>query len=166
MSDGVSFGELWNAAKDVAVLFQNGESVNMTSRAFAVPAGKQPMDLDWTSQADRTLQITWKGDSYASEIGISSGTKMRVGAKWMAGGRLEGKGLFLHDAYLYCVFDDISLAQSFEVTGAFGDAVLVGQTAELSGWIRVHWKQFTVDWGSWQYDIKVRGDGSGNMSRI
>jgi len=57
MGDAVSFPDVWNAVKDVAKLAENNVHIAMGSRAFVVPAGKQPIDLNWDQQIDKTLQL-------------------------------------------------------------------------------------------------------------
>ena len=158
-------GDVWNIAKDTATLFVNGQSVSMGSRAFAVPSGMQPGQLEWSNAVDRTLQVTMNWTNRAKEwFGASSGTNLRIGVTWQAGGSAPGKaGAFLHDAYLFAIVDYVMLGQQLTVTGQFGDAVPTGNTAELSGLIDVSVKQFGIQQEQSQFDIRVRGNGAGTM---
>lgn len=155
----------WNIVKDVAPLMQNSQTVDMGGRAFALPAGKQPQDLNWEGQADQTLQYTLNWGSTAQEWGLSSGTSLRVGATWSYGGQLDGSGRFLHDAYLWAILDHSGLGQDFDVTGQFFDAVLEGRTGVLSGLITVNQTYVGMHWETIKFDVKIRGDGGGSIRR-
>jgi hypothetical protein len=161
-------GDVWNIAKDTATLFANGQSQAMGSRACAVPSGMQPADLDWANQAERTLTLGLNWSNLAREwFGASSGTAIRIGVTWQAGGSASGRaGSYLHDAYLWAVADAVSLGVRLDVTGQFGDAVTVGNTAELSGAIRLDVHQYGLQMEQHQYDIRIRGNGSGTMREI
>ncbi len=156
----------WNITKDVATLMQNSAQVHMAGRAFALPAGKHPEDLDWAGQADKTVQYVLNWGSILADWGISSGTSLRLGATWSYGGQLDGAGRFLHDAYLWAIPDHTGLGQDFDVTGQFGDAVLESRTGVLSGSITVVQTYLTMHMETIQFDIKLRGDGGGYIKRM
>ena len=84
----VTFSDVWNAAKDVASIMQNGESQHFPNPAFAVPAGHNPGELDWADEAENTLVYSLTWGSLAADWGLSSGTSLRVGVSWRFGGRL------------------------------------------------------------------------------
>lgn len=161
-------GELWNVAKDTAQLFANGQSQSMGARAFACPAGVQPAQLDWAQGDQRTIQYTRNWTNSAREwFGMSTGTSLRVGCTWTYGGTSpEHPGLYLHDAYLWAVLDYSSAGTDFDVTGGFGDAVPRGNTAELSGWIRVEMSYVAMHWEEHRFDIRVRGNGYGVITKV
>ena len=47
-----------------------------------------------------------------------------------------------------------------------GDPVPIGnRVAELRGVIELEWKQFGMHWGSYRYNVIVRGDRSGEIRR-
>jgi len=155
----------WNIAKDVATLMQNSEHVEMSGRAFALPSGKHPEDLNWEGQANKTLQYALNWGSTGQEWGISSGTSLRVGATFDYGGQLDGSGRFLHNAYLFAIPDHIGLGQGFNITGQFHDAVMEGRTGVVSGVITVNQTYCRLHWETIMFDVSVRGDGGGYVRR-
>jgi hypothetical protein len=155
----------WNITKDVASLMQNGQHVEMGGRAFALPAGKHPEDLNWEGQADKTLQYTLNWGSTLQELGLSSGTSVRVGVTFDYGGQLDGSGRFLHNAYLWAIPDYIGIGQNFDVNGQFFDAVMEGRTSVLSGVITVNQTYGKVHWSTTKFDVRIKGDGGGYVRR-
>src|SRR5690348_2930944 len=105
MGDAITFTDVWNAAKDVASIMQNGESVHMPNPAFAVPSGHQPGELDWADEAEQTVGYALTYSSFAADHGASTGTSLRIGCTWRYGGRLQGAGRFLHEARLWAILD-------------------------------------------------------------
>jgi hypothetical protein len=161
-------GEVWNIAKDTASLFASGHSQAMGSRACACPRDVQPSQLDWTNGQEHTIQQTMNWSNYAKEyFNLSTGTSLRIGATWTFGGTSQQhSGLYLHDAYLWAVLDHSSLGSDVTVTGGFGDAVPMGNSAELSGWIRVNVSCFHIHVSEHQFDIRLRGNGYGVMKIV
>lgn len=161
-------GDVWNAVKDVATLFGNGQSQAMGTRAFACPQGVQPGQLDWTNGQEGTLTLGVNMTNNARELfGMSSGCSLRLGVIWQFGGTSsQHPGYYLHDAYLWAVLDYSSAGTNFTVTGSFGDAVPVGNSAELSGQINMEMTFMGMHWEQRQYDIRVRGNGAGRMRQI
>lgn len=157
----ITFTEVWNAAKDVATIMVNGESQSMPPRAFAVPAGHQPGELDWAEEVSDGKLYTALWGSKATEWGVSSGTQLRLGVDWKWGGRLNGAGRFLHEARLWAILDHSGLGQNFNITGSFGDAYLRGQTGVLSAVIRVEMKFMKLHWTDMEFDVEVTGAGGG-----
>jgi hypothetical protein len=163
-------GEVWNSVKDAATLFVNGQSVTMGQRAFACPKGVQPADLDWANgqQPDPPMQVSMVWSNWAKDnLGMSSGTSVRAGCIWTFGGTShEHPGLYLHDAYLWGLVDYSSAGTDYTITGGFGDAVPAGNTAELSGWIKIDMKYCKMHWESMQFDIRIRGNGYGTVTQV
>ena len=162
-------GEVWNAVKDTATLFSNRQSVSMGQRAFGCPRNVQPGDLDWANsrtREDLTSTMTWTNRA-REWFGMSTGTQLRVGCVWTYGGSSsEHPGAYLHDAYLWALLDWSTLGDDFTITGGFGDAVPYGNTVELSGWIDIVDKQFTISQGNYRFDIRLRGNGYGSIRRV
>ena len=161
-------GEVWNAVKDSVTLFASGQSQHMGNRAFACPSGVQPSQLDWSHAGEHTVgdQLEWSNLA-RDWFGLSTGSRIRFGATWNFGGTsAQHPGLYLHDAYLWAVLDFSSAGTDFTVTGGFGDAVPYGNSAELSGWLRIDKKQFWQHAGSWQYDVRLRGNGYGHIREV
>ncbi|HEX9258739.1 MAG TPA: hypothetical protein VF855_04320 [Acidimicrobiales bacterium] len=155
-------GEVWNAVKDTVTLFGSGHSQAMGQRAFACPQGMQPGQLDWSNQVERQVEWALDWTNYARSIGLSTGSRLRVGAVWQAGGTAQGRaGLYLHDAYLYAILEYSAAGTNYTVTGAFGDAVPIGNSAELSGQIIMSYTQFGMHMEERQFDLRLRGNGSG-----
>jgi hypothetical protein len=157
-------GELWNSVKDTASIFENNQSVHVGSYAFACPKGLQPNDLDWSHGSEMQLQadeLEWT--NWAKEtLGLSSGSKLRIGAIWTYGGSTpQYPGLYLANAHLYAVLEYSSAGTDFTVTGEFGEPMPRNNSAELPCKIRVDKKQFYMHVGTWEYTGKIRGDGSG-----
>ena len=73
---------------------------------------------------------------------------------------------YLHDAYLWAVLDYSSAGTNFTVTGNFGDAVPMGNSAELSGQIQTTMTYCGMHWEQRQFDIRVRGNGYGVMRQL
>jgi hypothetical protein len=165
----VSFEDLWNAAKDVAILFQNGQQVSMGERAFAVPNGMQPSDISWQSDDEYTLQYSINYGSIATDWGLSTGTSVRVGVTWnygygTAGG--ENGANLIHNAYLWGVVDYSGLGQDFDISGHFsGQPVMVNGVAKLAGEIRVDMTYLSMHWETRLFDVRIAGDGGGSIRR-
>ena len=162
-------GDLWNAMKDTVTVFENHNSVNIGSYAFALPAGQQPADLDWTHGSEQQLEAdTLEFTNRAKEwFGLSTGTKIRFGAIWTPGGTSrQHPGLFLANAYLYCVPEYQSAGVDFTVTGSFGEPLPRNNSAELPCKIRIEKKQFYMSTGTWEYTGAIRGDGSGYFRQV
>lgn len=165
MGDPITFSDVWNAAKDVASIMQNGESVHMPGAAFAVPSGHQPGELDWADEAEQTVLHTLTYTSWAADNGVSSGTSLRVGCTWRYGGRMQGAGRFLHEARMWAILDYSGLGQNFDVTGSFGDAYLRGQTGVLGGTIEVQMQYVHLHWASIRFQVEITGTGGGYIRR-
>jgi hypothetical protein len=166
MGDAVSFPDVWNAVKDVASLCENNVHVAMGNRAFVAPAGKHPMDLNWDQQIDRTLQLTHRNDTYASEYtdGLFSPLIYRVGLQWKAGGTADGHGLFLHEAALFCVVDSTALGSSVDASGSFSDSpYMVSGVAQLEGTIEVAIKELggALVVENLRFNVLATGNGAG-----
>ncbi|HEY7628166.1 MAG TPA: hypothetical protein VH761_13915 [Ilumatobacteraceae bacterium] len=161
-------GEVWNAVKDVVTLFSSGQSQAMGQRAFACPQGVQPGGLDWSNAQEGSLQYSVNFTNKAREwFGMSSGCSLRLGVIWQYGGTSSAHpGLYLHDAYLWAVLDYSSAGTNFTVTGNFGDAVPMGNSAELSGQIQMTMTYCGMHWEQRQFDIRVRGNGYGTMRQL
>jgi hypothetical protein len=161
----VTFTEVWNAAKDLASIMQNGESRHFPSPAFAVPKGQTAADLDWADEAETTNSYTLTWGSPASELGLSSGTSLRIGVTWRYGGRLKGRGRFLHEARLWAVLDYSGLGQNFDVQGSFGDPYLRGETGVLVGTISVQQTYMRLHWADIDFDVEITGTGGGYLRK-
>ncbi len=161
----VSFTDVWNAAKDVASIMQNGESQHFPNPAFAVPSGHQPGELDWADEAEMNLSYTLTWGSWAADHGLSSGTSLRVGVTWRYGGRLQGQGRFLHEARLWAVLDYSGLGQNFDVHGSFGDPYLRGNTGVLVGTIDVQQTYARMHWADIAFDVEISGSGGGYVRK-
>jgi len=161
-------GDVWNAVKDTATLFANGQTQHMPARAFACPAGVQPNQLDWSNSAQQTLRLGRSWSNRARDwFGLSTGTQIRFGCTWTYGGSSSSHpGLYLYDAYLWAVVDHASAGVDMTITGGFGDAVPYGNSAQLTAWIQIQKKQFWMEAGSWQLDITIRGNGYGVMRYV
>jgi hypothetical protein len=144
---------------------QNGESQAFPNAACAIPAGHTPADLDWADEAEisRSYTLTW--GSVATDLGLSSGTSLRVGVTWRYGGRLQGQGRFLHEARLWAVLDYSGLGQTFDVQGSFGDPYLRGNTGVLVGTIRVQQKYVRLHWADIEFDVEITGTGGGYVRK-
>lgn len=160
--------DVWNAVKDTAVLFTSSGSQSMPDRAFALPAGTNPGQLDWGGAIDRTLEYSIALTNRAQEwFDLSSGSRMRIGATWDCNGRSdEHEGTYLHDAYLWAVLDYTSAGTSWDVRGQFGDAVPAGDTASLSGRIEVKMSFMGQHWFEKEFDIDLRGNGAGSLRLV
>jgi hypothetical protein len=161
----VTFTEVWNAAKDLASIMRNGESQHFPSPAFAVPKGQTAGDLDWADEAEMTKSYTLTWGSWAAEHGLSSGTSLRVGVTWRYGGRLQGRGRFLHEARLWAVLDYSGIGQTFDVQGSFGDPYLRGDTGVLVGTISVQQKFAHLHWADIAFDVEITGAGGGYLRK-
>lgn len=166
MGDAVSFTDVWNAAKDVASLCENNVHIAMGNRAFVAPTGKTPMDLNWDKQIERTLQLTFRNDTYASRYtdGLFSPLIYRVGLQWEAGGTVDGHGLFLHEAALFCVVDSTALGSAIDASGSFsGSPYMVNGVAHLEGTIEVSVKELggAMVVENLRFNVLAAGDGSG-----
>jgi hypothetical protein len=161
----VSFSDVWNAGKDVASIMQNGESQQFPNPAFAVPADHRPGELDWADEAEnvRSYQLTW--GSYLADLGLSSGTSLRVGVSWRYGGRLQGQGRFLHEARLWAILDYSGLGQNFNVQGAFGDPYLRGNTGVLVGTISVQQLYVRLHMTDIHFNVEITGAGGGYIRK-
>jgi hypothetical protein len=161
----VTFTDVWNAAKDVASIMQNGESQHFPNPAFAVPSGHQPGELDWADEAEitRSYALTW--GSPASDWGLSSGTSLRIGVTWRYGGRLQGQGRFLHEGRLWAVLDYSGLGQNFNVQGSFGDPYLRGNTGVLVGTIAVQQMYMRMHMTDIYFDVEITGAGGGYIRK-
>jgi hypothetical protein len=171
MGDAVSFSDVWNAAKDVAKLAENNVHVAMGTRAFVVPTGKQPMDLNWDQQIDRSLQLVFRLDTYASEYAESlfSPLIFRVGVEWKAGGTVDGHGLFLHEAVLFCVVDSTALGGCVDATGSFsGSPYMTRGVAQLEGNIEVAVTELggALSVENIRFDVLCAGDGAGYIRKV
>jgi hypothetical protein len=165
---GPSFEELWNAAKDVAILFQNGQSVDMGQRAFAVPSGKQPNDIQWQSDDEYTIQYALNYGSIAADWGVSTGTSVRVGVTWNYGyGTADDRGgNLIHNAYLWGLVDYSGLGQDFEISGHFSDQpIMVNGEAKLAGEIRVDMSYVSLHWETHFFDVRITGLGNGSVRK-
>lgn len=166
MSDGtITFTDVWNAAKDVASIMQNGSSKQFPNPAFAVPSGHTAGELDWADEAEMTKSYTLTWTSWAAEAGLSSGTSLRVGVTWRYGGRLQGQGRFLHEARLWAVLDYSGLGQNFDIHGSFGDAYLRGNTGVLVGTISVTQTYARLHWSDIAFDVEITGAGGGYVRK-
>ena len=161
----VTFTDVWNAAKDVASIMQNGESQHFPNPAFAVPSNHQPGQLDWADEAEITRSYTLTWGSPAADWGLSSGTSLRVGVTWRYGGRLEGQGRFLHEARLWAVLDYSGLGQNFNVQGVFGDPYLRGNTGVLVGTIAVQQMYMRLHMADIHFDVEITGAGGGYIRK-
>lgn len=161
-------GGVWTISPGTVTLLEDGTSLDLGVRAFVCPSGTHPAELDWSRGGQQTMSrsLTWSNP--ARELfGLSSGTQLRIGCTWSYGGRSAWHpGFYLDDAYLWSVLDYSSAGTRFEVTGGFSDASCHGNSAELSGWIAARLTYTLRDWGQWRYEIRIRGDGSGCLSRI
>lgn len=161
----VTFTDVWNAAKDIASIMQNGESQQFPNPAFAVPSGHQPGELDWADEAEDTKSYTLTWGSTATSWGLSSGTSLRVGVTWRYGGRLQGQGRFLHEARLWAVLDYSGLGQNFNVQGSFGDPYMRGNTGVLVGTIKVQQTYARLHWADIHFDVEITGAGGGYLRK-
>jgi len=161
----VTFTDVWNAAKDVASIMQNGESRRFPNPAFAVPAGRSAGELDWADEAEMTKTYTLTWGSWAADYGLSSGTSLRIGVTWRYGGRLEGQGRFLHEARLWAVLDYSGLGQNFDIKGSFGDPYLRGNTGVLVGEIGVQQTFARMHWADIDFDVEITGAGGGYLRK-
>jgi hypothetical protein len=166
MGESSTVTEVWNIAKDVASIMQNSESQRFPNPASAVPAGHQPSDLDWADEAEETRSYTLTWGSYAADLGLSSGTSLRVGVTWRYGGRLEGQGRYLHLAELWAILDHSGLGQRFDVQGSFGDAYLRGNTGVLVGSITVQQTYARMHWADIHFNVEVTGAGGGYVRKV
>jgi len=137
----------------------------MTGPISAVPAGKGPADLDWRDQEEGQLEqrLTWV--SLASEWGLTTASVIRLGIVWKFGGRDRGTGRHIRDAHLYAEADSVGLGQTFRATGGFEVAHETRDdgTVELSATIQLDHYYLQGLEGTRAFDIKVRGDGSGEI---
>src|SRR5215210_693925 len=88
----VDFKDVWNAVTDVATLLDSSTSYAMGNRAFVVPKGLEPRDLDWNEQFDRDLEVKRRWGNRCSDeyldLGIfeieidCSPTVVRAGASF------------------------------------------------------------------------------------
>jgi hypothetical protein len=171
MGDPVSFPDVWNAVKDVASLCKNNVHVGMGNRAFVAPHGKEPMDLNWDNQIDRSLQLVFRNDTYASQYtdGLFSPLIYRVGLEWKCGGTVDGHGLFLHEAALFCVVDSTALGSCVDATGSFSDKpYMMKGVAQLEGTIEVSITELggALHVESLRFKVLAAGDGSGYLRRV
>lgn len=160
-----SFTELWNAAKDVATIMQNGESQHFPNPAFAVPKGHDAGELDWAEEAEMTLSYTLTWGSVAADYGVSTGTSLRVGVTWRYGGRLQGQGRFLHEARLWAVLDYSGLGQNFTIQGSFDDPYPRGNTGVLVGTISIQQTFARLHWADIAFDVEITGAGGGYLRK-
>ena len=161
-------GEIWTISAGTVTMLQDGRSQDTGLRAFACPTGMYPSDLDWSRGGQQTMSrsLTWSNPA-REFFGLSSGTQLRIGCTWSYGGRSASHpGLYLGDAYLWSVLDYSSAGTRFEVAGGFSDASRHGNSAELRGWITARLTYTSRDWGQWRCEVRIRGDGSGYLSRL
>lgn len=160
--------EVWTISPGKVNLLLDGTSQDVGARAFVCPTGMHPAELDWSLGGQQTMSrsLTWS-NAAREFFGLSSGTQLRIGCTWSYGGRSpRHPGLYLDDAYLWSVLDYSSAGTRFEVTGGFGDASCHGNSAELRGWIAARLTYLSQDWGQWDHEVRIRGDGSGCLNRI
>lgn len=167
----VDFKDVWNAVGDVATLIDSGATYNMGERAFVVPKGLQPWDLDWSEQFDRDLAVQKRWGNRCSDeyldLGIfeieidCSPTVVRCGVSYKAGGRYEGKGRYIHDAYLWAVADSTSLGVTVNASGHFSTTpvTVANGVAQLTGEIHIKIEQFSMHYKDLFYDVLIQGDG-------
>jgi hypothetical protein len=136
-----------------------------TDPACAVPAGRDPTDLDWCDGEDGQLEqrLTWV--SLASEWGIAAASVVRLGVVWSFGGRAAGAGRYVRDAYLYAEADSVGLGQTFRAIGGFESThnTRGEQIAEVSATVQLDHFYLRGLEGTYMFDIQVRGDGSGEI---
>ena len=123
----VDFKDVWNAVKDVATLINSSTTYGMGDRAFVVPKGLTPYDLDWSRGAEQDFRVSRRWGNRASDeyldLGLftilidASPTLVRSGVHFTYGGRHEGKGLYIHDAYVWAVADSTAFAATVDATG-------------------------------------------------
>lgn len=156
-------GEVWNIVKDVAPLFQNGQSKKMPGRAFAVPKGKNPGDCDWKDEIERTYEHTLTWGSPLTTRGWTNITRMRIGVNFKFGGRYKRQGRYIHDAVLFAELIDDGLAERWEVVGEFGDAYPRGNTAVLPGTISVSHYLLKAHLRDYEFAVEICGTGEGHV---
>jgi len=162
----VDFKDVWNGVKDVAELMQSNVSKNMGERAFVAPKTKQPWDLDWTDHWPRHIAHYAYRTSWCSKNLWCDDTDVTVGVVWSAGGKYEGQGRFLHDAYMYAVAHTTLAGDNLTCTGKFSDTpVMINGVARLEGWIELDVKQFKMHDGSYRWDFWIMGNGAGEITR-
>ncbi|MGH9119050.1 MAG: hypothetical protein ACRD0A_14560 [Acidimicrobiales bacterium] len=163
----VDYKDVWNSVTDVAQLLESNSSRNMGERAFVVPKGLEPWDLDWTHQTARHIVDSARRTSFFSRNMWCDETRVRVGVVWQAGGRNDGKGWFLHGAYMYAVTETTLAGDSPSASGKLSATpVTVGNgVAHLEGSAELDVRQFGMHDGSCCWDFWIRGDGSGQIQR-
>jgi hypothetical protein len=165
------FKDVWNAVTDVATLIDSDTSSAMGSRAFVVPKGLQPWDLDWSEQFDRDLAAQHRWGNLCSDEYLDLGlfsievdcspTLVRCGASYKAGGRYEGKGRYIHDAYLWALADSTAMGCTVNATGYFSSTpvTVANGVAQLTGSIHIKVEQFGMHFTDLIYDVLLQGDG-------
>jgi hypothetical protein len=169
----VDFKDVWSAVTQVATLIDSDTSYAMGDRAFVAPKPLQPWDLDWSQQFDQSLTAAHRWGNRCSDEYLDLGlftididcaaTVVRCGAAWKGGGRYEGKGRYIHDAYLWAVADSTSMGVTVDATGHFSSTpVAIGNgVAQLGGEIHIKVKQFGMHFTDLFYDVLLQGDGAG-----
>jgi hypothetical protein len=166
MADGVDTGlGLVNPGAGVATLLDANTSYQMAERGAALPEGVDAALLDWQEQVQHQVETTLRWASWASEWSIASPSVVRLGCVWTFGGRYQGEGRYLADAYLYCVADSVGLGQSFSATGSFAPTpVETGRrVALLEATIDLVHEYCGVPVNTYVLDVAVSGDGAGSI---
>jgi len=166
MADGLDTGlGLVNPATGVATLLDANTSYQMAERGAALPEGVDASLLDWSEQVQHQVETTLRWASWASEWSIASPSVVRLGCVWTFGGRYQGDGRYLADAYLYCVADSVGLGQSFSATASFAATpVEIGRhVAQLEATIDLVHEYCGVPENTYTLDVVVAGDGTGSI---
>jgi cephalosporin-C deacetylase-like acetyl esterase len=160
----VDFKDVWNAVTDVATLLESNTTYAMGTRAFVVPKGLQPLDLEWSSQQEHRIGDRRLWSSWCSRNLWCDATDIRIGVIWSFGGRYQGKGRYLHDAYMWAVADSTAVGVSVSGSGQFSDTpVTVGNAvAVLQGSIHVVRRRAGSS-SDFFWDFTIQGDGAGEI---
>jgi len=89
--------------------------------------------------------------------------------EWKPGGTVDGHGLFLHEAALFCVVDSTALGGCVDATGSFsGSPYMLRGVAQLEGTIEVAITELggALSVENVRFDVLVAGDGAGYIHRV
>jgi len=138
-------------------------------RAHALPKSViNDPDLvrDWHSNQEIGFRISWS--SPMARAGISSPTTLDVLINWDFGGKMNGAGLFIKDAYSYCTVHSIGATYHYDIKADYDMPSYTGDPASPVAYIEgmIHVEESRTLTGLEKADSRafvIRGDGSGEV---
>lgn len=171
MPDGaavsVNFADVWTAVTDVARTLSTEASTNLVDNGFVIPRGvSSPNELsDWVGSPHQ-IEESLRFPSWASDNVGTTETRIRFGAIWYFGGRLEGRGRYIGNADIYAIVGGLGLGHRFNISASFDNPLTVdNNVAQLSGSLtieRYYWRMLE---DTYRFQFQIRGNGGGQIWR-